>query len=262
MRGPIAQNRSTDSGRTWPTTRPWVMRMSWHDLLFAHWPLRASVLRPLIPPALAIDTFDGWSWIGVVPFRMTDVAPRCVPAMPGLSSFPELNVRTYVTADNKPGVWFFSLDATNRLAVRLARQLFHLPYMDARITMDHQGDSVHYQSSRTHRGELPATLDVSYQAWGDPFAAAAGSLEHFLTARYCLYTADRQGRVLRGEVDHPPWQLRQARGEFRESSMIQGAGLPQPRGAAHLLYAHRTDVRATLNQRIDSFLDDSAAAEL
>ena len=111
------------------------MRMRWHDLLFMHWPVNVASLRRLIPAALDLDLWNGQAWLGVVPFRMSDVAPRGIPAMPWLSAFPELNVRTYVKTEDKPGVWFFSLDATNPVAVRVARSAFHLPYFDARIAI-------------------------------------------------------------------------------------------------------------------------------
>jgi uncharacterized protein len=107
----------------------WVMAQSWHDLLSAHWPVTAAALRPHIPARLAIDTFDGQAWLGVVPFRMSGVRLRGTPAVPWLSAFPELNVRTYVLADAKPGVWFFSLDAGNAIAAAIAREWFHLPYL-------------------------------------------------------------------------------------------------------------------------------------
>ena len=122
--------------RPWPLpTGPWIMSQSWHDLLFAHWPIDASHLRPLIPAALEIDKFQGEAWIGVVPFRMSGVRLRATPALPTLSAFPELNVRTYVTHGGKPGVWFFSLDAANAIAVSVARAWFHLPYFNARMTL-------------------------------------------------------------------------------------------------------------------------------
>src|SRR5262245_23161746 len=121
--------------RSWPRpSPPWAMAMRWHDLLFLHWPIAAAELRPRIPAPLAIDEHSGSAWIGVVPFRMTNVRPRGVPGLPWLSAFPELNVRTYVTHGGKPGVWFFSLDAAQRLAVIAARRRFHLPYFHARMT--------------------------------------------------------------------------------------------------------------------------------
>src|SRR5688500_2141558 len=118
-----------------PPSRPWAFRMTWYDLLFAHWPLPPSAIEGLIPPRLALDTFDGVAWLAIVPFGMRNVRPRCVPPIPGVSSLLELNVRTYVTLGGKPGVWFFSLDANSRLAVRGARLYFHLPYFDAVMSM-------------------------------------------------------------------------------------------------------------------------------
>ena len=187
-------NQNTQSDRQWPVpSHSWAMRMSWHDLLFMHWSIPVDVIRPLIPEALEIDTFGGRAWIGIVPFRMTDVAPRFIPGIPGLSAFPELNVRTYVSADEKPGVWFFSLDATNRIAVRVARMFFNLPYMDARIRMHESEAGYEYESVRTHRGEPPAEFDVAYRPTSEQFHAKAGSLEYWLTARYCLYAANHHG---------------------------------------------------------------------
>src|SRR5271168_4463454 len=165
----------------------WIMAQSWHDLLFAHWPVPAAILRPHIPARLAIDTFEGQGWLGVVPFRMSGVRLRGTPALPWLSAFPELNVRTYVVADGKPGVWFFSLDARNPAAVAIARAWFHLPYFRARMQCAARDGSIHYSSERTHHGASPAALRVNYRPAGEIFEAKPGSLEHFLTERYCLY---------------------------------------------------------------------------
>ena len=107
------------------------MRMRWTDLLFAHWPFDPAVLRPLVPAALELDTFDGVAWLGIVPFRMEDVAPRGLPAIPGVSVFPELNVRTYVRHEDLRGVWFLSLDADSWPTVVGARRWFHLPSCSA-----------------------------------------------------------------------------------------------------------------------------------
>ncbi len=120
------------------------MRMSWHDLLFAHAPVPVAALRAVVPAGLELDTFDGVAWLGVVPFRMTRVGPRVLPPLPGLHAFPELNVRTYVTRDGRPGVWFFSLDAANRLAVWTARRFFHLPYFHAAMTCRADGDGIEH----------------------------------------------------------------------------------------------------------------------
>lgn len=143
---------SDTAHRPWPLPRqPWIMRMDWHDLLFMHWPISSDLLRRYIPPTLAIDIFGGSAWIGIVPFRMHRVVPRLIPPVPYLSAFPEINVRTYVSAEGKPGVWFFSLDAGNRIAVEAARDAFHLPYYNARMTCHPSVDSVQYSSVRTHR---------------------------------------------------------------------------------------------------------------
>jgi uncharacterized protein len=213
------------------------MAQSWHDLLFAHWPIDAAqlrkTLRPHIPAALAIDTFDGQAWIGVVPFRMSGVRLRATPVLPGLSAFPELNVRTYVTHGDKPGVWFFSLDAANFIAVAIARAWFHLPYFNARMRCENRNGWIDYESERTHRNAPPAVLRAKYRPTGKIFHAQPGTLEHFLTERYCLYAADGQGRVKRGEIHHAPWPLQQAEAEFHENTMIEAAinmecGVPAP----------------------------------
>src|SRR5262245_23932427 len=140
--------------RPWPLPdRPWVMTQSWHDLLFAHWRVDERVLRPLIPPAFDIDRFDGSAWLGVVPFVMSHVAARGTPALPWLSTFAELNVRTYVSPrDGKRGVFFFSLDAARLPAVVAARAMFRLPYFHARMEVTGRGGMVHYVSRR-RRGD-------------------------------------------------------------------------------------------------------------
>src|SRR5215204_132655 len=136
--------------RPWPMPEtPWIMTQSWHDLLFAHWPVGADALRRSMPPGLELDLFEGQAWVGVVPFHMTNVAPRGVPALPWISAFPELNVRTYVRVGDRPGVYFFSLDAASAVAVRAARVLLHLPYHTASMTVSPSGDEYIYRSART-----------------------------------------------------------------------------------------------------------------
>ena len=181
--------------RPWPAPAgSWFMQMRWLELCFLHWRVDAEALAPLIPRGLTLDTFDGSAWIGVVPFRMTGVAARAMPRVRQLSDFAELNVRTYVTAGQKPGVWFFSLDATQPLAVRIARKVFHLPYVDARIALTRSGDSITYRSVRTEPGRGEAELGVRYAPTGPAQPGEPGTLEHFLTERYCLYAANAGGR--------------------------------------------------------------------
>jgi uncharacterized protein len=223
---------------------PWVMAQSWHDLLFAHWPLNVTVLRHLIPDGLEIDTYQGQAWLGIVPFRMSGVRLRGTPAVPGLSSFPELNVRTYVTAEEKPGVWFFSLDAANRIAVAIARAWFHLPYFRARMSCKQSDGWIEYRSERKHRGARGAQLRARYRSAGNVFHAKPGSLEHFLTERYCLYTTDGEGRLLRGEIHHPAWNLQNAEADFAVDTMAQAAGIPLPQGSPVLHFSRRQDMVA------------------
>jgi uncharacterized protein YqjF (DUF2071 family) len=237
--------------RPWPLPPgPWVLRQSWHDLLFAHWPLAPAVLRPVVPPALALDTFDGRAWIAVVPFRMSDVAPRGVPALPGLSAFPELNVRTYVTREDRPGVFFLSLDAGSRLAVEAARVAYHLPYYHAAMSVAPDGDGVRYDSRRRDRRAPPAGLRARYSPTGAVFRAQTGSLEHFLTERYCLYATASAGRLYRAEIHHAPWPLQPAAAAFEQNTMAAAHGVGLPPDPPLLHFARRVDVVAWPPRRL------------
>jgi uncharacterized protein len=217
--------------RPWPLpSGPWIMSQTWHDLLFAHWRIDSTLLRPLIPVPLEIDKFKNEAWLGVVPFRMSGVRLRATPALPMLSAFPELNVRTYVTHGGKPGVWFFSLDAANAIAVSIARAWFHLPYFNARMECETRNGWIDYSSKRTHRDSPGASLQMRYRPTGDTFHAQPGTLEHFLTERYCLYSSDAKGQVSRGEIQHAPWSLQPAQAEFHQNTMIEAmeCGAPAP----------------------------------
>jgi uncharacterized protein YqjF (DUF2071 family) len=220
------------------------MAMRWHDLLFAHWPIRPEAIRDAIPAALEVDTFDGWAWIGVVPFRMTGVRPRLTPAMRCVSDFAELNVRTYVRSPGRAGVWFYRLDAANRLAVRVARAWYGLPYYDARITCDADGEAIRYESVRTHAGGAPAAFEARYAPTGPVERAAPGTLEHWLVERYCLYAAGRRGRVGYGDIDHEPWPLQPAEAEIRANTMAEASGVVLPSAPPILHFARFLDVVA------------------
>jgi hypothetical protein len=250
--------------------------MHWHDLLFAHWPVPPAALRPLVPARLDIDTFDGAAWVGVVPFRMSGVRLRRLPALPGAGAFLELNVRTYVKvgADSglaRPaaaGVWFFSLDATSRLAVRVARAWYGLPYFDAEIVItrdtrpaaaahgaawgdESAGQSViRYDCRRTHKGAARAAFDAVYAPIGPARRSSAGTLEYFLTERYCLFTAAHEGGVRIAAVRHAPWPLQPADAEIRTNTMARAAGIDLPDTAPLLHFARRLDVLAWRPQRI------------
>ncbi len=224
------------------------MAQSWQRLLFAHWRVDANALRQAIPAGVEIDTYGGEAYVGVVPFTMIDVHARGLPNIPGTSTFPELNVRTYVTRDGKPGVWFFSLDATNALAVWGARRFFYLPYFKAKMQSTQDGDWVRYASRRT--GAPDAAFEGRYRPTSPVYRAEAGSLEAWLTERYCLYTADRGGRIVRCEVHHPQWALQRAEAEINMNTMIP-AGLGAKLDDAPLLhYSERIDVLTWYLERL------------
>ncbi|WP_309122062.1 DUF2071 domain-containing protein [Paenibacillus sp.] len=229
--------------RPWPPPRrPWVMKQTWDRLLFAHWPVRPDELRGLIPAELTLDTFDGAAWVAVVPFGMSGIRLRGLPPIPGTAAFPEINVRTYVTHQGKPGVYFFSLDATNPLAVASARLFFHLPYVRADMSIASIADgAVDYRSRRTHRKAAPAEFAGRYAPISEPFRAAAGSLESWLTERYALYIV-RRGGVYRGDIHHEPWPLQLAQADIRSNTMAAAAGIALPEEPPLLHYAHRLDV--------------------
>jgi hypothetical protein len=229
---------------------PWAMRMRWRDLLFAHWAVDPAILRKLLPAGLELDLFDGRAYAGAVPFRMEGVTPRRMPAVPGLHAFPELNLRTYVHAGGKPGVWFFSLDAGQKLAVRIARRLFHLPYFDAAFQIDASGDTVTYSAIRTHRRAFPATFAAKYWPDGPVYLSTPGTLDSWLTERYCLYAADSEGNLYRGDIDHQPWPLQRAQAEISANTLGDWLGIEMPGPPDTLHFAQSLDVHAWLAQRI------------
>lgn len=200
----------------------WALRQRWCDLLFLHLPVPARQVAALVHPALEVDHFEGETFVGIVPFRMEDVAPGLAPAVSCLSAFPELNLRLYVRHRDRPGVWFVSLDAANPVAVRLARRWYSLPYHLATMRCAADGDGIDYSSRRQRGG--PGFLG-RYRPTAGVRLAARGSLEHWLTERYCLYTADRRGFLLRAEVQHPPWPLQSAEAEIRLNGFAASPGL-------------------------------------
>ncbi len=218
------------------------MTQSWHDVLFAHWRVRASALRRAVPKDFELDLFDGDAWLGIVPFHMTNVAPRATPALPWLSEFPELNVRTYVRVDDRPGVYFFSLDAGRSAAVVAAHTLLNLPYYAADMTVAHHRGAVRYASTRL-TPEAP-TFEATYRPVGDPFVADDNSLDYFLTERYCLYAQHHDGTPYRLNIHHLPWQLHEARATITANTMAEANGLSIEGDPALLHFSRRQDMVA------------------
>jgi uncharacterized protein YqjF (DUF2071 family) len=230
--------------RPWPPPdTPWIMTQSWHDLLFAHWPVSVRELRERVPAGLELDLFDNQAWLGIVPFRLTNVAPRLSPNVPFVSSFNELNVRTYVTRDGMPGIYFFSLDADSQFAVSVARTMFHLPYYPARIAVSANSNGMQYTSRRTSGGAR-AELDIAYRPTGPVFEASRGTLEYFLTERYCLYTLDDEFKAYRLEINHRPWPLQIAEAEIAVNTMADAASVRLPDVQPLLHFARRQDMVA------------------
>jgi hypothetical protein len=239
--------------RPWPLpASPWLMTQSWHNVLFAHWPVDAERLRERMPPGLPLDLHDGQAWIGVVAFRMTNVAPRLVPALPFVSEFAELNVRTYVTVGGKPGVYFFSLDAESAMAVTAARVLLQLPYFTAEMQVRCEGSRVSYASRRTGSGGAPAEFVAQYEPIGSGDEPARGTLEYFLAERYCLYNVDARFRAYRLEIHHRPWRLRPAEATIGTNTMAEAAGIRLPSVAPLLHYSTRQDALAWAPETLQS----------
>ncbi len=243
LAAPSRQSSSLEetSHRPWPLpARGWVMGQTWDTLLFAHWRVPADAVRPLIPAGLELDLHDGEAWLGVTPFVVTGLRARGLPPLPFVSSFPEVNARTYVTLDGKPGIWFFSLDAGSQPAVEAARHGYKLPYFRASMGVTERDGWIAYESRRRDSRGPVASFLGQYRPVGAAFQAEEGSLDHFLTERYCLYALD--GSTLkRSEIHHPPWSLQTAEAVIEENTMPPpGVELPDDEPLLH--YSERQDV--------------------
>jgi uncharacterized protein YqjF (DUF2071 family) len=238
--------RTSYSPRPLPTGR-WVMTQRWNDLLFAHWPIAATELAPLLPEGLQVDTYQGTAWIGVVPFWMDRIKIRGVPPIPGARIFSELNLRTYVRDDltGTPGVYFFSLDASNLLAVVAGRTFYHLPYHWAAMRLEQKSEREFSFYSRRRFSEKPVIFKARYRGLGPTRAlteSRVGSLEHFLTERYCLFTANRAGQPVRANIHHVPWPLEDAEAEIEQNGLAEAIGISLPEQAPVLHYSRRLAV--------------------
>jgi uncharacterized protein len=234
---------STTEHRPWPLPKsPWVMTQRWNDLLFAHWPIPVSDLCHLLPEDLVVDAFDGSGWVGVVPFWMDEIRMRGIPRIPGANRFPELNLRTYVRErhSNQPGVYFFSLDAGNPLAVSVARMFFHLPYYWAHMKTEFgESREIRYSSERLV-SRPRANFRARYRSLGQP--CAKGGMESFLTERYALFTRGKRGGTERVNIHHLPWPLEMAEAEFEINDLPQAHGIRLPDVKPLLQYSRELTV--------------------
>ncbi|WP_280585927.1 DUF2071 domain-containing protein [Halorubrum sp. Boch-26] len=227
-------------GRRW-------LEMTWRDGLFLHWPVDPAVVDETLPEGLSVATHDGEAYLGVVAFVMEDIRPRGAPV--GLT-FPELNLRTYVEGPEGPGVYFYNLDADDRLGVAVARRLFALPYYRAEMSAAAAGDDggVRFRSRRTHRGVPSARFDATYGSTGEAFTADSGSLAAFLVENYRFYA--HGNRLYRGEIAHEPWTLREGTAEVRENTLFAANGFERPDGEPIVHSAERIDVSADRIRRV------------
>jgi len=219
---------------------PWIMKQTWHDLLFAHWAMAPALIRPLVPAELELDLFEQKGYVAVVPFWMSGIRARGAPPLPGLNSFPELNVRTYVLHQGVPGVYFWSLDAASLPAVWSARAAYGLPYFHAAMSIKSLGENLEY-SSRRLQAPRPAEFRGRYHPIAPPRRRDKGSVEHFLTERYCLYTV-RNGRVSRASIHHLPWPLQDAEAEIEINTMALPAGIELSQAKPLLHFARELEV--------------------
>lgn len=201
---------------------PWVMTQSWFHLLFAHWPMPAERVRPLVPDALELETFGGDAWVALTPFRLANLRVRGLPKLGDTSEFLEMNFRTYVSRRGVPGVLFFSLDASSRTAVRGARALYRLPYFEAAMSMAAENGGWRYRSSRKEGG---AEARLGYRPVAAPASPAPGSFEAWSMERYCLYAPLRSGRLLRAHIHHSPWRVAPAEGRLELNTVGDAAGI-------------------------------------
>jgi uncharacterized protein len=226
--------------RARPEGQP-IMHQTGGKLLFMHWRVEEKLLRPLVPKDLEIDTFDGSAWIAITPFTMWDIRafPPFIPPVPGLNSMHELNVRTYVHFDRVPGVWFFSLDCNSAAAVLGARMFFHLPYYNAEIELEEEDETIDYALDRID--DPPAEFEASWEIGETLPYSHPGSLEFFLTERYCLYS-EHDRELYRARIYHEPWPLQSATLLSLDSTMIETQDLPTPKGDPLLHYAEEISV--------------------
>jgi uncharacterized protein YqjF (DUF2071 family) len=236
-----------------------IMRQQWRELLFLHWTVEPESVQRLLPPPLEVDLYEGAAYVGLVLFTMRGVRPVGFPPVPGLSDFHETNVRTYVTfGGREPGVWFFSLDAANSVAVWLARAWFHLPYHRAgmfleRETIGEAGSgqiaSLLYAGNRRWPGPIPASYLIRAELTGPPRPADPGSLLEFLAERYVLYAMGKR-HLYQGRVHHDPYPLQDAVVTTLDENLIAAAGLLRPDSPPLAHFSAGVDVRIEPLRRV------------
>ena len=231
-------------------TGPWVQQQEWSNLLFAHWPAPVDVIRRLVPDRLEIELWEDTAWLGITAFCIRGARLRGTPALPLLSTFPEVDVRTYVRLGDRPGVFFLSLHAPNPVIAAAARLVYHMPYVGAAVTCEVEGDTVRLRSCREEAGGTPTEWDAAYRPTSEPFEAQPGTRDHFLIDRWALYTEDGEGRLYRAEIHRPPWQVQHAEAEILKNTLAEAHGIRLPEQEPLLHFSRGVDARIWLPEQV------------
>jgi uncharacterized protein YqjF (DUF2071 family) len=250
--------RTSQKPRPLPSGR-WLMRQRWNDLLFAHWPVPAEALQPLLPDGLQVDTFQGSAWLGAMPFWMDRIKVRGLPPIPGSRSFPDLSLRTYVREERSgtPGVVCLSLDACNLLAVAVGRALYRLPYHWADMHLEQRSEREFDFYSRRRLAGRKVVFRARYRGLGPSRRLAeirSGSLEYFLMERYCLFTRNRDGEPVRANLHQVSSPLEEAEAVIEENDLASALGIKLPSSEPVLHYARRLAVYVWPSERVRSSL--------
>lgn len=227
----------------------WIMIQTWKNLLFAHYPVPKSVLRPLLPSCFELDTYDSTAWISIVPFQMSTIHIHGLSKLPLSPTFDEINVRTYVNFGGKPGVYFFSLDANNKLAVFLANMSYNLPYMDAKIQFSKDDETVKFHSERTDSRVEKGVFSATYSPIGDVFTSIPGSLDYWLTERYVFFVIKKK-KIYEGNIYHQHWPLQHAKATIKTNTVARCVGIRIENSPAILHYCEKLDILAWIPKKV------------
>lgn len=200
--------------------KKWIMRQSWRNLLFLHWPVPLEKLRPHIPSSLQIDTFHGSAWLGLILFVIEGIYPLGISKFSLTPKFPEINVRTYVKYNEKPGIYFMSIDVENWASLKIAKNWYHLPYHSAKISFGKQGQTFYCHSIRKENGNTPVSFKGQYGPISEVYYPKEGTLDHWFTERYCLYSSNNGVNIYCGEIHHRPWPLQKAEIEVDKNTLF------------------------------------------
>lgn len=218
--------QSDSTSTTLNTSTSWTMEQEWSNLCFLHYAIDPNILRERIPAGMELDTYEGQAYLSIVPFHMKKIRLREMPSLLSMR-FGELNLRTYVTYEGRPGVYFYSIDADSWLGGQLAQLMYHLPYYDADISLVENENQFEFHSVRHGRGPV-GEFSCLYRPISEVFEAQAGTLDAWLTQRYSLFSTDSVGRIYRGDIEHGSWQLQRAEATIPCNTLFEAVGLPRP----------------------------------